>query len=143
MMTTTADGWLQHSFGLARLVELQGPHAFTEPKALALFESLRFTIIIAYLYRRRPTFLADHAWKTIPWSANPLTKPSMQQLLDIMAEVPGLLNKSFGVAFDTDHIPSVHTRNFWSRVLQACNLLHHWRQHWELNNGIDACEIAY
>jgi len=46
---------------------------------------------MAAIGSRSPTFLANHEWKTIPWSIDPSSKDLGQHILDHFADIPTLL----------------------------------------------------
>jgi hypothetical protein len=43
---------------------------------------------------RKPTFLNEEAWKTVPWSAGTSTKDILHHLLDLTVEIPALLEEA-------------------------------------------------
>src|SRR3569833_182271 len=61
------------------------------------------------MVRRQTTFLASPEWTSIPWAKSPHLKTPMSKLLDIIAEVPGLLNALFAVMADRT---AWHLRNY-------------------------------
>lgn len=42
---------------------------------------------------RKPSFMADEAWKTVPWSAETTKKDLLHYLTDLVAEIPALLGE--------------------------------------------------
>lgn len=48
--------------------------------------------VLLYLAQRRPCFLAEPEWRTIPFSGDCEPKAILDLLLDILAEIPGVLS---------------------------------------------------
>lgn len=69
-----------------------GPAFFSEGTAHKLFTGLRLSIITAGIQFQKSTFLAEDAWRTIPFSKTPPS--SFQRLLDQMTYIPGLLEEA-------------------------------------------------
>ncbi|QYT05891.1 Zn(2)-C6 fungal-type domain-containing protein [Trichoderma simmonsii] len=83
-------GWLQHSRGLERLLEIRGPESMTSLPCLTILESVRPSIIFSALLGRQNTILASPDWKTLPWVNYAERKDAMQLLIDILADCPEL-----------------------------------------------------
>ncbi|KAL7952814.1 hypothetical protein V8C34DRAFT_318714 [Trichoderma compactum] len=83
-------GWLQHSQGLQRLLELRGPESMASLPCLTILESVRPSIIFSALLLRQNTILASPDWKTLPWVNHTGRKDAMQHLIDILADCPEL-----------------------------------------------------
>ncbi|KAM6487042.1 hypothetical protein HDV62DRAFT_140665 [Trichoderma sp. SZMC 28011] len=83
-------GWLQHSRGLERLLEIRGPESMTSLPCLTILESVRPSIIFSALLGRQNTILASPDWKTLPWVNHAERKDAMQLLIDILADCPEL-----------------------------------------------------
>ena len=122
-------GWVNHGLGLGRIFELRGPHAHIAPPMRLLLESARTLMIVAALSIHKRTFLSRPEWKTIPWSLGPLQKSSMQQLLDILAEVPYMLEKKDAAASFT-----IDRKEFSGclaaskdKIIDLLHDLHSWR----------------
>lgn len=67
-------------------METMQPEQFQTAHALALFEYMRFGIVVTALLTGRPTCLVSKAWTTIPWARAEHNKGSMQRLIDLMCE---------------------------------------------------------
>lgn len=89
-MSDRSDGWIGHSLGLERLVELRGPESFRTLPDQAIFERSRAGIIIAAIVLHRPIVLSQTRWKTIPWQDAPQSKQPFQYVIDILADCPQL-----------------------------------------------------
>ncbi|KAK4500992.1 hypothetical protein PRZ48_006798 [Zasmidium cellare] len=85
-------------------------------------------LIFFALQQRRHTFLSQPPWKTIPWSQTWIPKTSMQKLLDIAADVPGLLED----ADILERMPSPHGQeSLQQRVSSTLQLLCQWHLEWQ------------
>jgi hypothetical protein len=90
LMSDSSDGWIGHSLGLERLMELRGPESFRKLPDRAIFQSSRPSVIFAAILLHKPTILSDTRWKTIPWDDDPSQKDTFQYLVDILADSPQL-----------------------------------------------------
>jgi len=88
MTSDTENGWIGHSRGLERLIQLRGPEQFTTLPDLMILQKSRTSIIFAAFALRKPTILSNSKWKTIPWSQHPEQKDDLQLLVDIIADCP-------------------------------------------------------
>jgi hypothetical protein len=80
------SGWMVHSHGLERLLELCGPEAATSSSSLLILERSRPPIILEALLSHRRTIFSRPEWKQGPWLVHPEQKDSMAFLVDIMAD---------------------------------------------------------
>jgi hypothetical protein len=71
------------------LVKLQGPQGFRSGAAWAAFQGVRPAIVFSAIHRRQATFISSEEWCSIPWQLH--AKPPWQKAMDIMAQVPELL----------------------------------------------------
>jgi hypothetical protein len=76
--------------GLSAFFELHGLETFKEKSALSIFEADRFTLIIAAVASRRPTYLSSEEWKTGPWAMTGSRKPPIHYMIDHVADMPEL-----------------------------------------------------
>lgn len=82
-------GWIQHSQGLAKMMELCGPKCFLQQPYKAIFAMNRpFLLIEAYRARRR-TFLEQEKWLDIVAPTNP-DLAAIEKLTSIATTLPGL-----------------------------------------------------
>lgn len=132
LMLSSHDGWIRHALGLAKIIEIRGPHSFCDPFSLKLFETNRFIVCLACLASSSPTFLSQAAWKRIPWQANPSSKDSMQCLLDSFADLTTLKSR---ISHDR---PGATTRD---EIQLIIDLLPQWREEWDAQNCGHACEV--
>ena len=87
---TTRQGWVQHSQGVAKMIEMRGPKAFLEYPDRAILEMNRPVLIMQALAARRRTFLEDKEWINAAWPDPTIHRPSIVRLYDIFCHVPGL-----------------------------------------------------
>ncbi|KAG9228330.1 hypothetical protein BJ875DRAFT_477767 [Amylocarpus encephaloides] len=85
-------GWISHIQGLSQLLQLRGPGLHISESSHRLFLGFRPTGIIYALATRRSSYLGDREWLTIPWQRAP--KSDFHHLLDIMARMPGLIERT-------------------------------------------------
>ncbi|KAJ6136344.1 hypothetical protein N7512_001504 [Penicillium capsulatum] len=91
---TTQSGIPAHLSGAVRLIEHRGPENHMYGVEHLLFTELRPYWLGGALASRQPSFLAREEWKTIPWSAGTTNKDILHHLLDLAADIPGLLAQS-------------------------------------------------
>ncbi|KAK4609456.1 hypothetical protein CLAFUW4_14606 [Fulvia fulva] len=80
-----------HIRGLAHLIEQKGPHTFVSGLEHRTFRYYRINLFLMNLHDRRPSFLAEEKWKTIPFSEDCQPKTILEALVDILVEIPGVL----------------------------------------------------
>jgi len=84
---------------------------------------------------RKPSFLAQEDWKTIPWSAGTTTKNILHHLLDLAADIPGILAQSD--AFQGKQKESmgaqemaVKQATLWNSITELTAKFHQWVIDW-------------
>jgi hypothetical protein len=104
---------------------------------LLLFKQLMLTSQIGgALAARKPSFLAQEDWKTIPWSAGTTTKDILHHLLDLAADIPNLLAQSD--AFQDKQKESVmgaqemavKQATLWNGITELTGKFHQWVIDW-------------
>ena len=80
-----------HVMGLFRLLSLCGPERFQTKPLLAAYSSCRATLVTVGLLQKRRLFLEETSWCTVPWSIQPEIRSDQDRLVDLLAQVPGLL----------------------------------------------------
>ncbi|KAF2135682.1 uncharacterized protein K452DRAFT_303367 [Aplosporella prunicola CBS 121167] len=128
-----------HHEGLRQLVLFCGPERFQQQPLLSAFEATRDILISKALLEQKRTFFEEPHWKTIPWLLNPTAKNPTNQLLDILADIPGFLEDEATVKQTGDHMLQL---SLFSRVEQHLQELYKWRWAWEANNPGAAIEIT-
>ncbi|KAK5043626.1 hypothetical protein LTR84_011340 [Exophiala bonariae] len=91
-------GWASHVGGISRLFELRGPRLHVDGLGHQLFLGFRATAVIHALALRKPTYLGQSEWLTIPWNTQP--KPEFHHLLDIMTQIPTFIDQAEQVHHD-------------------------------------------
>lgn len=119
-------GWVSHTQGAARLVELRGAHRHANRQAHHVFLGARLPTLYAAILQRKTTFLASDEWLTLPWASQPRT--FHDRMIDIMTRIPTLLEQSDIVLSKRN--PNVATKE-QLRMFDACQqiekALHDWR----------------
>ena len=89
IVCTTGTGWIEHSGGIAKAIELSGPDCFHEYPNKAILDANRYRIIQEAYHHRRRTFLADDEWRTVK-SYDGSQEAHYAQLQDLYARLAGL-----------------------------------------------------
>ncbi|KAL2061561.1 hypothetical protein VTL71DRAFT_6938 [Oculimacula yallundae] len=89
----SVKGWTRHLKGCAKLFQLRGPKSYQSEMAHCLFLTFRQIEIQQAIAEHRSTFLSQSEWLSHPWKGR--QKHISQQLLDLMAEVAGLIEGSY------------------------------------------------
>ena len=86
---------------------------------------------------RKPTFLNEEAWKTIPWSAGTSTKDILHHLLDLTVEIPALLEEAdnlttrVGLMSPPDEVDLQARRvQLWERIADLMQRMQQWKKDW-------------
>ncbi|KAE9375085.1 hypothetical protein N431DRAFT_502071 [Stipitochalara longipes BDJ] len=88
----TSKVWAHHMRGCTTLFKTRGPRAYSSEFGHELFLSFYTLEVQDAIFNGRTTFLSDPAWVEAPWKE--FTKSYLHELLEIMAEVAGLLAES-------------------------------------------------
>ncbi|EFX02891.1 fungal transcriptional regulatory protein [Grosmannia clavigera kw1407] len=94
--TARVVGWREHNLGVLALLQARGPEAHVMGDGHQMFVDCRLPLIIAAIRSRKKTVLNSQPWMTIPWREIP--KTPKDQLMDIMAGIPGVLEDVDGLA---------------------------------------------
>ncbi|KAI5456629.1 hypothetical protein BGZ63DRAFT_417610 [Mariannaea sp. PMI_226] len=130
-------GAIFHLKGLSRLLYICGPEAFQRQPLLNAFEAARATVLVAGLVGKQRLFFDDQRWRTVPWALDPKSKTSQSQLLDILVQIPGILQdhaKLEHVAASTAS-SSPELRGIIKRVEEQLVTLFEWRWQWQKVSG--------
>ncbi|KAJ6131347.1 hypothetical protein N7523_001807 [Penicillium sp. IBT 18751x] len=133
---TTQSGVSAHVRGAVRLIEHRGPENHMYGVEHLMFTELRPYWIGGALAARKPSFLAQEEWKTIPWSAGTTTKDILHHLLDLAAEIPGLLAQSDAFqdkqheAVMGTHEMAVKQSTLWNGITELTAKLRQWVIDW-------------
>ena len=128
--------WERHTLGTQQLLLARGPSKHTNGLAHTLFLDARLNIAIVGLKRREPTPLADIPWLQIPWSKG--SKDSRQQLLDIMIQLPTILQEFDAIMAVRGTDNDTQTRR--SFFFRRCRDFHYEAESWcrTLETGVGA-----
>ncbi|KAF7188211.1 hypothetical protein HII31_10496 [Pseudocercospora fuligena] len=91
ILTNDPSATHAHIRGVSQLIQQKGPQSFSHGLEHRTFRYYRITILMLSLGDRQPSFLAEEQWKTVPYSGDGPPKTVLDQLADILAEIPGLL----------------------------------------------------
>ena len=89
LIFSTRQGWVQHSQGTARLIEMRGPENFRTYPDRAILDMNRQIIILQALVARKRTFLEQDKWIEVAWPES-TPRPLIVRLHDIFAKFPGM-----------------------------------------------------
>ncbi|KAH8600178.1 hypothetical protein B0O99DRAFT_565028 [Bisporella sp. PMI_857] len=127
---------IKHFIGALKLLEVHGPSEHVSGLGNICYVQYRSHWVATALICRSRTFLADLAWKTIPWSTKLLPKDLMQSLLDHVADIPALLERydSITKSLKTGVLSSFEASN-QQKLLQAAvadtkRHFHQWEKEW-------------
>lgn len=72
------------------MLEMAGPEACRDPIVFDVLRQSRFLLTLAAMGLQSDTFLARPEWKILPWQLNNAPKSCMDELFDIVVDLPGL-----------------------------------------------------
>ncbi|KAF2120760.1 hypothetical protein BDV96DRAFT_641417 [Lophiotrema nucula] len=127
-----------HLRGLIMLLQVAGPYKFQKEPLLSAFGSARASLTTSFLVARQRLFLEEQEWKVIPWDLKPFSKTQQNYLVDILVDVPGLLQDATKLQGQGDQQVD---EELLSRVKARLYALYHWRFTWELLNPNAAYEV--
>ena len=84
--------WQNHIHGIARMIEMRGPHRHRDPLSKSILESMRYNMMIVCLMRRESSFLGSQDWLTTPWVDT--TKDLDQRLYDYGFALSNMMQSS-------------------------------------------------
>jgi hypothetical protein len=118
-----------HIRGMMALLMECGPQAFQHGYFTSIFSSCRSTLITVAMISRRRTFLADHNWCSIPWAGACSAKSHQDELVDILAAVPGFLEEVASL----EHVARDDCRWQTARlqIHNSLSQLFQWRRNWD------------
>ncbi|KAF5002427.1 hypothetical protein FGRMN_439 [Fusarium graminum] len=134
-------GWMFHANGLGWLLERRGPFQQKSFAGTSTFLEHRILLITKSIISGQSTFLCDSKWKTLPWEDDPVSKSAVDYLVDIGADIAGLIaqikgyeNKNKYHEFERSHLTG--------QVAACLQELNSWWQQWEANQTRPASEVA-
>lgn len=103
------------------LIQLRGVKACANREFFDLFRSNRLYIILASLATSTSTFISDPEWIEKPWRLSSVSKQTGDTLLDILVELPALVERSR---------KQIDVSSITSDALAVLNKLDKWWEHW-------------
>ena len=99
---------------------------------VACAHTFQVTIAIA---SRKPTFLAQNEWKTIPWSGGFSPKDIMAALMEHMVDLPGILHQSDELEKKGSDVASSNAKKaeLWYNIEDLEDRLREWKVKWADN----------
>lgn len=134
---------LLHGIGLSAVLEAMQPEQFQTSQTLALFEYVRFSVVMTALISGRPTQLTSEPWRTIPWARAKHSKGSMHILMDILCDIIPLQSEKNLMWLVPDHNDPISTST-QDKVGRLLLQLHDWRRSIEpgLNTRLKAVDLV-
>lgn len=134
-MSNRGDEGILHGLGLSAVLEAMQPEQFQTAHTLALFEYMRFTIVMAALISGQQTRLLSEPWRKIPWAQAKHRKASMQLLLDLVCDMVPLQSEK-NLLWVVPDRPGPMTSSTRESVGRLLSQLSEWRRALEV--GLDA-----
>jgi hypothetical protein len=133
LLCTSHDAWIRHGQGISTLYRLNGPELCRDKNIFELFRSSRFLMLLSSLASRRPTFLSEQSWKTVPWQQQNVAKDSMDSLLDLISQVPALRSTlfAFHISPDTTDTSAATYYALAEDATAVLTQLQEWRKSWD------------
>ncbi|PWY87538.1 C6 finger domain protein [Aspergillus heteromorphus CBS 117.55] len=130
---TSKDSLLRHQLGGLELLRTRTPYRHRHGVERSLYVDLRMYWVTAALVHRKPTFLADKDWLTVPWPGDAPSKDILQRLLDVAVHIPGYLCEidEFSALLKADtkspaELVTMQT-NIWERAHELQGQLQMWK----------------
>ena len=131
---TSHFGWVQHAGGLARLIQARGPGRHKHGQERKIFLENRLLLVSRAMVMREKTFLAEPAWKTVPWEDSPNTKDVFDYLMDIVCDVPSILADADRLLLSLGSSEALPEEDLFLEVAKrtacAMNELDNWWRGW-------------
>lgn len=125
--SSRADEGVLHGIGLSAVLEAMKPEQFQTDQSLALFEYMRFTIIMTSLLTGRPTSLASEPWRMTPWARAKHAKGSMHVLIDLLCDIIPLQSEKHFMCLIPDRAGPTAS-SIKGKVSMLMQQLYDWRQ---------------
>ncbi|PYH73313.1 Zn(II)2Cys6 transcription factor domain-containing protein [Aspergillus vadensis CBS 113365] len=130
---TSKDSLLKHQLGGLELLRTRTPYRHRHGIERSLYVDLRMYWVTAALVHRKPTFLAEKDWLTVPWPGDGPAKDILQRLLDVAVHIPGYLAQvdEFSALLKGGDKPPSELVNMqsaiWERATELQGLLQVWK----------------
>ncbi|RFU33087.1 hypothetical protein B7463_g3219, partial [Scytalidium lignicola] len=114
-------------------VQMRGPYQHQTGVGKHLLLTTRSSIALAHLVSNKRCFLEEYAWKVVPWAKDPESKSSVDYLIDILCDMPGIM-EDLRLLQDTP-VGSRNLSEIWisfgQRIKSSMECLYRWRVKWE------------
>ncbi|OCT54613.1 C6 zinc finger domain-containing protein [Cladophialophora carrionii] len=125
-------GYVSHTLGCRRLVQLRGPEAHADGLGHAVFVHFRIQEILYSLDQGEYSFLRDPLWQEVPWRKMPRTP--YDRIYDFLIRAPELRNRGEMLQFLDPHSKlQLATEMIWK-----C-----WKMDSELQSVYDSLEACH
>jgi hypothetical protein len=144
LVGASSDGsWIRHAGGLGGLIKARGPHRHKSGLEKQVYLENRTLLVSRAIIAEQRTFLAEPAWKTIPWEDDPKSKDPFDYLLDLAADASGFLEDANNLRLgnlQAMSLPGAQTKYFdlVSKLEKAFETLNAWWRAWA-NEHMDHC----
>ncbi|KAM7193469.1 P-loop containing nucleoside triphosphate hydrolase protein [Naviculisporaceae sp. PSN 640] len=90
-LPTSLGSWVAHLEGFMQMMKLSKPESYTCGLSHQLFAGARPVMIILGFFTRKPVFVGEERWKTIPFSRQPSSP--VQEVMGEGTRIPGIFQK--------------------------------------------------
>ncbi|QGI82560.1 hypothetical protein CEK25_009289 [Fusarium fujikuroi] len=127
--------WLRHSAGQKAIILARGPESYKNGLAHQLFVDGRLHLIYPEIHERKRSVFNTPGWKSIPWSTLP--KNPKDELVDILLEIPGLLE-------DLERKPAHETQqgSLYAQLQERCRICDGSLRNWSTSSGQASVSFA-
>ncbi|CVK98724.1 uncharacterized protein FPRN_04035 [Fusarium proliferatum] len=127
--------WLRHSAGQKAIILARGPEGYKEGSAHQLFADGRLHLIYPNIHERKRSVFNTPEWKSIPWST--LAKNPKDELVDILLEIPGLLE-------DLERRSAHETQqgSLYAQLQERCRICDESLRNWSTSSGQASVSFA-
>ncbi|KAE9381020.1 hypothetical protein N431DRAFT_396345 [Stipitochalara longipes BDJ] len=135
----SGTSWLQHSWGLARLMEVRGPWKHQGVSERSLFLEQRVILIWSSIVSHQRTFLGEKIWKDAPWQEDVTSKQPFDFLLDVLCDIANHLAdlKALSKSPDSSKIHQLH-----GDIDSSIRDLDDWWRGWSTANPHSCKEVV-
>jgi hypothetical protein len=130
-------GWVSHTQGAAKLLQLRGAHRHATRQAHHVFLGSRLPTLYAAILQRKTTFLASPEWLTLPWALE--NRTFHDRLVDLMTGIPTLLERTDIALSIRDPVLAVREQ---LKMLEACQQIEKALDGWRAGMKKTAGETA-
>ena len=128
------SSWLMHIRGMERLLEIRGPEAHRNPCSRQILQGIRRMLIFGSINTSIPSVLSRPEWKALEWKSDVIQKNTDEDLLNILADCPALLNSRDELFNLFEQDQGARALELRTRILEdgksLLDDLKKWRQEW-------------